>query len=85
MNQLSSITQRALAPTPVFFKKLRLIGLALATISAAIAGIHTPLPEIITKAAGYLAVAGTVLTAVSQTTVEDKVKQLREELPHEQP
>ncbi|GGH65755.1 hypothetical protein HNQ91_002014 [Filimonas zeae] len=84
MNQLSSITQRALAPTPVFFKKLRLIGLALLTISAAIAGIKTPLPGIITQVAGYIAVAGAVLSAVSQTTVEDKVKQLWEELPHEQ-
>lgn len=84
MNQLSSIKQRALAPTPVFFKKLRLIGLALATIGAAIAGIHTPLPAVITQAAGYIAVAGAVITAVSQTTVEDQVKQLREELPHEQ-
>lgn len=85
MNQLSSIKQRALAPTPTFFKKLRLIGLALIAVSAAIAGIGMPLSDIITKAAGYIAVAGAVLSAVSQTTVEDKVKQLWEELPDEQP
>lgn len=84
MNQLSSIKQRALAPTPAFFKKLRAAGLVLTAIGLAIAGIGDTLPGVVVKAAGYIILAGTVLAAVSQTTVEDSVKQLWEELHNEQ-
>lgn len=83
MHQLSSITQRVQAPTPVFFKKLRRIGLLLVAVSAAIAGIQTKVPAIITQAAGYIGLAGGVLSAVSQTAVEDTAKQPQEVLPDE--
>lgn len=78
MNKLSSITQRAQAPTPVFFKKLRTIGLLLAAASGALLITPVALPTIVTQIAAYLGVAASVLSAVSQITVEDNVKHIEE-------
>ncbi len=64
-----NLIERAVAPTPTFFQKLRNIGLALAAISAAIMASPVALPTIVVTVAGYLAVAGSVLGAVSQITV----------------
>jgi len=64
-----NLLERAVSPTPTFFQKLRNIGLALAAISAAIIAAPVALPAIVTTIAGYLAVAGTVLSSVSQITV----------------
>ena len=64
-----NLIERAVSPTPTFFQKLRNIGLALAAISAAIIAAPVVLPAIVVTIAGYLAVAGTVLSAVSQVTV----------------
>ena len=57
-------------PTPKFFKKLRNIGLAIATIGATILAAPVALPAIVIKIGGYLAVAGSVMSGVSQVTVE---------------
>jgi hypothetical protein len=65
-----SLVQRAAAPTPKFFRVLRTIGLALAAISGTVLTAPVALPAIISTIAGYVAVAGTVVTAVSQVTVE---------------
>jgi ABC-type xylose transport system permease subunit len=66
-----NLLERAVSPT--FFQKLRNIGLVLAAISAAIISAPVAMPAIITTIAGYLAVAGTVLSGVSQITIpEDK-------------
>jgi hypothetical protein len=68
-----NLLDRAVSTTPAFFQKLRNIGLALAAISAAIIAAPVALPTIVVTIASYLAVAGTVLGAVSQITVpEDK-------------
>jgi ABC-type xylose transport system permease subunit len=68
-----NLLERVASPTPTFFQKLRNIGLALAAISAAIIATPVALPTIVVTIAGYLAVAGTVLGAVSQTAIpEDK-------------
>ncbi len=64
-----NLIERVAAPTPTFFQKLRNIGLALAAISAAIISTPIALPAMVVTVAGYLAVAGTVLGAVSQITV----------------
>ena len=64
-----NLLERAVSPTPTFFQKLRNIGLALAAISAAIMTAPVALPAIVTTIAGYIAVAGTVLSGVSQITV----------------
>jgi hypothetical protein len=66
-----NLLERAASPTPTFFQKLRNIGLVLAAISAAIISAPVAMPAIISTIAGYLAVAGTVLSGVSQITVPD--------------
>jgi ABC-type xylose transport system permease subunit len=64
-----TLVDRLASPTPSFFQKLRTIGLVLAGVSAAIIAAPVTLPTIVVTIAGYLAVAGTVLSAVSQTTI----------------
>ncbi|HLF46044.1 MAG TPA: hypothetical protein VI548_06445 [Chitinophagaceae bacterium] len=59
-------------PTPRFFKKLRRIGLTLAAVNAAIYATPVALPAVIIKVAGYLAVAGGVVGAVSQAAVKNE-------------
>lgn len=57
------------APTPRFFKKIRNIGLVLTAVSGVIATAPVSLPTLLVSAAGYLAVAGGIASAVSQTAV----------------
>lgn len=65
-----SIIKRLKEPTPKFFRGLRLAGLSLATASGALLAAPIALPAGIVSLAGYLAVAGSVVTAVSQTAVK---------------
>jgi len=62
--------KRAKAPTPKFFKVLRNIGLALAAVGGTILAAPIALPVVVTSVAGYLAVAGGVISAVSQLTTK---------------
>ena len=57
-------------PTPAFFKKLRNIGLALAAAGTTLLAAPIGLPVLIVNIGGYLALAGSVITAVSQTAVK---------------
>jgi len=57
---------------------LRNIGLTLAAVGGAIVTAPVSLPALMTSFAGYLAVAGSVLSGVSQVTVQEK-KQLEDE------
>lgn len=68
-----NVVQRAKAPTPKFFKILRSIGLALLAVSGSIIAAPVALPALVVTIAGYSAVAGGVLSAVSQITVKDEV------------
>ncbi|MFV8465785.1 hypothetical protein [Flavobacterium sp. LB1P62] len=63
-----NIVKRAKAPTPKFFKVLRNIGLALAAVGGTILAAPVALPIVISSIGGYLAVAGGILSAVSQIT-----------------
>ncbi|MBO9572536.1 MAG: hypothetical protein J7497_10065 [Chitinophagaceae bacterium] len=65
-----SLVQRAISPTPKFFRILKIIGLSLAAASGTILAAPVALPAIVTTIAGYVAVAGTVASAVSQVAVE---------------
>jgi hypothetical protein len=65
-----TILERAAMPTPRFFKLLKVIGLTLAAASGTLLAAPIALPAIVTTIAGYVAVAGTVATAISQVTVE---------------
>ena len=68
-----NVIERAKAPTPKFFKVLRNVGLTLLAVSGAIVTAPVALPAAIITAAGYAAVAGSVLSAVSQITVDEKI------------
>jgi uncharacterized membrane protein HdeD (DUF308 family) len=66
-----NVIKRVKAPTPQFFRILRAIGLALLAISGSVIAAPVVLPVAVVTVAGYLAVAGGVLSAVSQLTVGD--------------
>lgn len=63
------LMERMQAPTPKFFRVLRTIGLALAASGATLLAAPIALPATVVAVAGYLAVAGGVMTAVSQSAV----------------
>ncbi|TMI88696.1 MAG: hypothetical protein E6H08_17555 [Bacteroidetes bacterium] len=67
---MTEIVKRMKKTTPKFFRKLRNTGLTLAAVGAAIITAPIALPAILIKAAGYIAVAGSVASAVSQTAVK---------------
>jgi uncharacterized membrane protein HdeD (DUF308 family) len=66
-----NIVDRAQAPTPKFFRILRSIGLVLLAVSGTILTAPVVLPVALVSVAGYVAVAGGVISAVSQMTVAD--------------
>ncbi|MDR6843372.1 hypothetical protein [Flavobacterium granuli] len=63
-----NIVKRAKTPLPKFFKVLRNIGLALAAVGGTVLTAPIALPVVISTIGGYLAVAGGVLSVVSQLT-----------------
>ncbi len=65
------IVERIKAPTPKFFKILRSVGLALLAISGTIVAAPIVLPVTVITVAGYMAVVGGVISAVSQMTVAE--------------
>jgi hypothetical protein len=67
---MNSVVKRMKKTTPKFFRNLRNVGLTLAAVSAAIMASPVALPAFVIKVAGYLAVAGAVTSAVSQTAVK---------------
>lgn len=69
-NRELGLIERLTAPTSNFFKTVRTIGLCLVAVSGAILASPIALPSAIVTAAGYLAVAGSAMTAVAQVTVE---------------
>jgi len=75
-----NIVQRAKAPTPKFFKVLRTIGLAMLAVSGTLLTAPITLPAALVGFAGYAAVAGGVLTAVSQVTVETSTNKETDEI-----
>jgi len=68
------IIDRYKKQTPSFFRKLRNIGIALATAGGVIIAAPISLPAAVITIATYLTVAGTVATAVSQAVVSDEEK-----------
>ncbi|MBP2284784.1 uncharacterized membrane protein HdeD (DUF308 family) [Flavobacterium sp. CG_23.5] len=66
-----NIIERAKAPTPKFFRVLRSIGMALLAISGSIIAAPVVLPVAVVSIAGYAALAGGVISVISQITVDD--------------
>lgn len=69
---MKEIMHRVQAPTPKFFKTIRTIGLTLAAIGGAVIATPIALPVGLVSVAGYLVVAGGVLSAVSQVTLKEE-------------
>lgn len=69
-----NVLERAQAPTPKFFKVLRSIGLIVAAVGGAIVTAPVALHVTVVTIGGYFTVAGGVLSAISQITVDDKDK-----------
>jgi hypothetical protein len=67
---MKKIANRLRQPTPKFFKKLRNVGLALAAAGTTLLAAPIGLPVLLVNIGGYLALAGGVLTAVSQSAVK---------------
>lgn len=65
-----SLVQRLTAPTSKFFRIIRNVGLCLAAVGRAIIASPVTLPATLITVAGYLVVAGGVMTSVAQATVE---------------
>lgn len=76
-----NVYERAKAPTPKFFQLLRNIGLAIAAIGGTLVASPIVLPAAVVTVGGYLAVAGSVLSAVSQVTVVDSKPEVTDESP----
>jgi uncharacterized membrane protein HdeD (DUF308 family) len=69
---MKKVIRRLTDPTPKFFKVLRNVGLVLATVGGTLVTAPVSLPIIVTTIGGYVAVAGGVISAVSQLTTSDK-------------
>lgn len=69
---LMKLLQRALAPTPKFFKSLRSIGLGVAALGGALLAAPVALPVLFVSIGGYLTLAGGIITAVSQLSVTNE-------------
>ena len=70
------LIDRLTAPTPKFFRVLRNIGLGLAAAGGILVASPIAIPAIVVTIGGYMIVAGSVATAVSQavTTSEGEKK-----------
>jgi len=76
-----NVVERVKAPTPKFFKTLRIIGLTLAAVGGAILAAPVAVPAALVTIAGYITLAGGVMTAVSQTAVDTNSKSDNNETP----
>lgn len=73
-----NLVERVQAPTPKFFKTLRNIGLTLAAVGGVLLTAPIALPSTVIAIAGYVALAGGVMTAISQTAVDSDNNQPNE-------
>lgn len=65
-----NLVARVQAPTPKWFKVLRNIGVALASVGGIIIASPVAIPVGLVSAAGYLVLGGSIISAVSQTAVK---------------
>lgn len=64
------LLERMKAPTSKFFRTIRNAGICLAAAGGAILAAPVALPVGIVAVGGYLVVAGSVMSAVAQATVD---------------
>ncbi|KXO01418.1 membrane protein [Aequorivita aquimaris] len=65
-----NILERYRKPTPKFFRVLRNIGIAMATIGGTILSLPITIPQLLINLGTILTIAGSVASAVSQAVVE---------------
>lgn len=65
-----NLVNRMKSPTPKYFRVIRTIGICIAAMGGSIIASPVAFPAGLVAAAGYLTVAGGVMTAVAQATVE---------------
>lgn len=65
-----TLTERLVAPTSKLFRVIRNVGLCLAAAGGVVIASPVALPTIIVTVGSYLVVAGSVMTAVAQATVD---------------
>lgn len=61
-------------PTPPFFKKIRNIGFIVAAAGTSILAAPVALPVLLINIAGYLVVAGGVMSTVGQAAIKKEEK-----------
>lgn len=66
---MKKVIERIQEPTPKFFKTIRTIGLVLTAVSGAILTAPVSIPTLVVTIASYLAVAGGIASAISQTAI----------------
>ena len=71
-NNNLNLVERTLAPTPKWFKILRTIGIALASVGGVIIASPIALPVGLVSVAGYLVLGGSIISVVSQTAVKSE-------------
>ena len=71
-NNKMNLAERVLAPTPKWFKVLRTVGIALASVGGIIIASPVALPFGLVSAAGYLVLGGSIISVVSQTAVKSE-------------
>ena len=71
-NNKMNLVERTLAPTPKWFKILRTVGIALASVGGIIIASPISLPVGLVSAAGYLVLGGSIISVVSQTAVKSE-------------
>ena len=71
-NNKMNLVERTLAPTPKWFKILRTVGIALASVGGIIIASPVALPVGLVSAAGYLVLGGSIISVVSQTAVKSE-------------
>ena len=65
-----NFVERVKAPTPKWFKIIRNVGITLTAVGGAILTAPVAIPATIVTVAGYLALGGTIATAVAQTAIQ---------------
>ncbi len=70
-----NLIERLKAPTPKWFKIVRTIGITLTAVGGAILAAPIAIPATVVTVAGYLALGGTIATAVAQTAIQTEENQ----------
>jgi hypothetical protein len=67
---MKQIMNRLQQPTPPFFRKIRNIGLVVAAAGTSILAAPVALPLLLVNVAGYLVVAGGVMSTIGQAAIK---------------